>query len=217
MIKSFLTELFGGLTTVGIIALIVRFFWEKIWSLVYDAIKIKIEADIAKSKAEFENILEQRLRRMEQRLEIASHIVTKQYDTEKSTYDEISNLLSSCTLSIQTLKNKLQVEVELSQITPPQKAVLDNITNFEKNYEAVSHVIPNEIVVCLRQYSANVRKLVSMPLPSTCRFDNGERAEAEQRLQEAFHLISDNKDTIQNCIRARMESLGQITKELVAP
>lgn len=217
MIKVLLTELFGGLTTVGIIALIVRFLGEKIWSLAYDAIKGKIEVDIENSKAEFENLLEQRLKRIEQRLVIASHIVTEQYDTEKATYNEISKLLSSCTLSLKTLKTKLQAEVELSQIAPPQKAVLDNIANFENNYEAISHVIPNEIVVSLRQYSSNVRKLVSMPIPSACRFDSGERAEAEQKLQEAFNTISDNKETIQNCIRARIESLGQIAKELTAP
>ena len=215
MIKDLLAELFGGFTTVGITALIVRFLWEKIWSLAYDAIKGKIEVDIASSKAEFENRLEKQLKRVEQRLEIASHMVKEKYDTEKSAYNKISEHLSECTSSIQILKNKLQGEVVLSEIALLQKAVLDDIAIFEKNYETISYFIPNEVVVSLRQYSVSAKKLVSMPIPSTCRFDNGERQEAEQRLKEAFNTISNNKEAIQNCIRSRLESFGQFTKELV--
>lgn len=215
MIKELLTELFGGLTTVGIIALIVRFLWEKTWSFAYDAIKEKVGLDIANSKAEFENLLDQRLKRMEQRLEIASYIAKEQYDTEKSAYSKILEHLSTCTSSIRVLKSKLQGEVELSQIVLPQKAVLNDVALFEKNYEAVSHIIPNETIVSLRQYSVNVRKLVSMPIPSTCKFYHGEQKDAEQKLQEAFDRISDNKEVIQKCIRDRLEVLGQFTKELV--
>lgn len=214
MIKELIAELFGGLTTVGIIALTVKFLWGKIWSLAYDAIKEKISLDIDKSRAEFENRLEQQLKRLEQRLEIASHIVKEQYDAEKTSYDKILEYLSTCTSAIQMLKSKLQGEVELSQISYAQNAVRDDVAALEKNYEAISHIICNDIIVSLRRYSVNVRKLISMPIPSTCKFDHGERKEAEQKLREAFHAISDNKEVIQDCIRSRLEVLNQFAKEL---
>lgn len=215
MLENIVGTIVGVILSAGGLSVIVHFFGQKIMTLLYDTIREKISLDMEKKKAEFENVLEQRLKILESKLERSSHAALSQYDIEVKNYDEISQKLYTCFLSIKNLYNIPLMEDEKAQVQGMReirRQVLDNANALEKAYEEGAPFIRKEIYDIIVTYTQHVSDLEKI----LCQNAYGVRQVSNDDVQTAKHLMNEihiKKQSIQNSIRSRLEELGRVIEE----
>ena len=212
MPKTIIEVILGGFITTGGIIGIIRIFGQKLLSLLYDFVKEKISIDIEKNKAEFENILTQKLKRLESQLEIFSHVIMTQYDIEVKKYDEISQKLSVCTYSVKKLCDNNLAENEVIQAEKMQQIraqTLDDAEALKKVYEEAAPFIQKEIYEDLETYVLYLEELVKVHK----RFPYGFYQNTYEEMKQIKQKIELCKRSIQDGIRAHLEEFEKIIKE----
>ena len=217
MIETIIATILGDAAVVGCITGIVYFLGEKIFSLLYDAAKEKISIDIEKSKLEFENALEQKIKHLESQLERVSYATKAQYDIEMQAYNEISQKLCECTSSVENLYSMPLAENEVAQVQKAQEfqsCAEDAIQALISSYEKRAPFIKEEVHDALKVYTDHVKNFLMLCAQDI--YAIGQRG-CKNEWQVATNLLKEIKDqelAIKNQVRIRLTEFKNIKDNL---
>lgn len=215
MIEAFVGSISGAIIAAGGFGAIIYAFGKKILSLLYDAIKEKLNADIENSQSEFNNMLEQKLKLLESQLERSSHAARTRYDVETKAYEEISKRLAACTRSVRDMCNISLMENEIAQSEKMQilrSQILIDLDSLEKAYQEVASFIDGEICDTLDTYICCVNDLEAIYRNNIFGVQQGTDADM-QRAKKLKSEIDSKKRLIQCSIRSRLDHFEKMPEE----
>lgn len=211
MLETIFGSVLGVTVTTGTLVGIAYIFGQKILTLLYDAIKDKISADIERSNEQFKNVLDQKIKRLEIQLQKSMD----QYNIEVKKYEEIIKKLHLCDDSIRNMYN-ISLMNNKSEQTQKMNELREQVSNaakaLKKEFEEAGPFIPEEIYNIGITYYSHIEELEKIHRRNIFGIQHGNDND-KMRAEDLIQKIKTEKLSIHHSIRSRLQKLGEIEEE----